>query len=63
MHDSFKLGTDEEYKYAYELDFSGFDSSQSKMHYELEISWYEAVYKIWKEAMQNDEKTNNDSIF
>lgn len=37
MHDSFKLGTDEEYKFAYELDFSGFDSSQSKIHYELEI--------------------------
>ena len=63
MHDSFKLGTDDEYRYAYELDFSGSDSSQSKIHYELEQSWYKEVYKMWKEAILNEEKTKNDSIF
>lgn len=48
MHFEFNLGAIDQFKYYYELDFSGFDSSQTKIHYSQEIQWYKAVFRKWK---------------
>lgn len=38
-----------EYRYYYELDFSGFDSSQGKLHFEIEQEWLKTAFNIFRE--------------
>lgn len=47
MHEAFNLGQLNRFPYYYELDFSGFDSSQTRLHYNLEMSWYLPVFHLW----------------
>ena len=58
MHKEFDL-EHSTYKFAYELDFSGFDSSQTKQHYQIEMAWYKIMFEKWIKTTASEEYTND----